>query len=167
MNKFLILTVFFAFFAPQINAAHAASLSYPCSIVLVPVKDIPNIQGTALITKVKKPYSNKPGSPVRERTAIGIYADWMPLPSTFGDYDQYEGFAQIPGVISWRFKMYPVKEDQPSWFGGFPWTGKIDEISAELSADAIVQLRLSNSRSGNLGAAVLQNTIKGCGKQEG
>ncbi|WP_260508224.1 hypothetical protein [Cytobacillus firmus] len=95
-KRFLILAAFVAFFISQINAAHAGSLSYPCSIVLKPVKDIPNIQGTALITKVKKPYSDKPGSPVRERTAIGIYADWMPLPSTFGDYDQYEGFAQIP-----------------------------------------------------------------------
>lgn len=164
MNKFLIVTVFFAFFGLQINAAHAESLSYPCSIVLEPVKDIPNIQGTALITKVKKPYSEEPGSPVRERTAVGIYADWMPLPSAFGDYDQYEGFAQVPGVISWRFKMYPVKEDQPSLFGGFPLAGKYDEISAELSADANVQLRLSNSRSGNLGPAILQGTLKGCVK---
>ncbi|WP_260508225.1 hypothetical protein [Cytobacillus firmus] len=63
--------------------------------------------------------------------------------------------------------MYAVQEDQPSWFGGFPWAGRFDEISAELSADAIVQLRLSNSRSGILGPAVLQNTLKGCGKQEG
>ncbi|MCS0653218.1 hypothetical protein [Cytobacillus firmus] len=164
MKRFLILLVLFVFFTTQIKAAHAGSLSYPCSIVLEQVKEIPNSSGTALIAKVKKPYTDQPDSPVRERTAIGIYADWMPLPSTFGEYDQYEGFAQIPGVISWRFNMYPVKEDQPSLFGGFPLAGKFDEISAQLSADAIVQLRLSNSRSGNLGPAILQGRLKGCVK---
>ncbi|WP_436376943.1 hypothetical protein [Cytobacillus sp. BC1816] len=142
--------------------AYAQSLSYPCSIVLKPVNKIPNISGTALITKVKKPYTEQPGSPVRERTGVGIYADWMPQPSNFGDYDQYEGFAQIPGEISWRFKMYPVKEDQPSWFGGSPWVGKFDEISAELSPETIVSLRLSNSRTNRLGPAVLQFTLKRC-----
>lgn len=164
MKRLLILLGLFVFFTSQIKAAHAGSLSYPCSIVLEPVKEIPNSSGTALIAKVKSPYTDQPESPVRERTAIGICADWMPLPSTFGEYDQYEGFAQIPGVISWRFNMYPVKEDQPSLFGGFPLAGKFEEISAQLSADAIVQLRLSNSRSGNLGPAILQGTLKGCVK---
>lgn len=58
--------------------------------------------------------------------------------------------------------MYPIKEDQPSWFGGSPWVGKFDEISAELSAETIVSLRLSNSRTNRLGPAVLQSTLKGC-----
>lgn len=159
-NKFFLI-LFIALFV-SCSSAYAQSLTYPCSIVLEPVNEVPNISGTALIAKVKKPYTDQPGSPVRERTAVGIYADWMPQPSAFGDYDQYEGFAQIPGVISWRFKMYPIKEDQPSWFGGSPWVGNFDEISAELSAETIVSLRLSNSRTNRLGPAVLQSTLKGC-----
>ncbi|USK42039.1 hypothetical protein [Cytobacillus oceanisediminis] len=159
-NKFFLI-LFIALFVSY-SSAYAQSLTYPCSIVLEPVNEVPNISGTALIAKVKKPYTDQPGSPVRERTAVGIYADWMPQPSAFGDYDQYEGFAQIPGVISWRFKMYPIKEDQPSWFGGSPWVRKFDEISAELSAETIVSLRLSNSRTNRLGPAVLQSTLKGC-----
>ena len=159
-NKFFLI-LFIALFVSY-SSAYAQSLTYPSSIVLEPVNEVPNISGTALIAKVKKPYTDQPGSPVRERTAVGIYADWMPQPSAFGDYDQYEGFAQIPFVISWRFKMYPIKEDQPSWFGGSPWVGKFDEISAELSAETIVSLRLSNSRTNRLGPAVLQSTLKGC-----
>lgn len=161
MKNKLILTIFMALSVSQCHA-YAQSLSYPCSIVMEPVNEIPNINGTAIMTKVKKPYTDQSGSPVRERTAVGIYADWMPQPSAFGDYDQYVGFAQIPGVISWRFKMYPIKEDQPSWFGGSPWVGKFDEISAELSAETIVSLRLSNSRTNRLGPAVLQSTLKRC-----
>ncbi len=156
------LTVFMILVVSQTGTAHAQSLAYPCSIVLEPVKDIPNIQGTALITKVKKPYTNDPSSPVRERTSVGIYADWMPPPSAFGDYDQYEGFAQIPGVISWRFKMVMVEEENPSWFGGSPWVGKFDEISAELTADTRVEMRVSNSKTNQLGPIILQNTLKGC-----
>lgn len=159
-NKFFLI-LFMALFVSQ-NSAFAQSLTYPCSIVLEPVNEVPNISGTALIAKVKKSYTDQPGSPVRERTGIGIYADWMPQPSAFGDYDQYEGFTQIPGVISWRFKMYPIMEDQPSWFGGSPWVGKFDEISAKLSAETFVSLRLSNSRTNRLGPAVLQSTLKGC-----
>ncbi|MEK5064408.1 hypothetical protein [Cytobacillus sp. FSL R5-0596] len=165
MKRFLMILI--VFLSLPLFEAHAESLSYPCSILLEPVKEIPNMQGTAIITKVKKSYTAEPDSPVRERTAIGIYADWVPQPSEFGDYDQYEGFAEIPGVISWRIKMYPVKEEQPSIFGGIPWVGKFDEISAELSPDAIVQLRLSNSRSGTLGPVILQNTLKGCVRQGG
>ncbi|WP_243633347.1 hypothetical protein [Paenibacillus xerothermodurans] len=126
------------------------------------MNDIPNAQGTALITQVRKTYAELPTSPVRERQSVGIYADWLPLPSSFGDYDQYEGFAQIPGVISWRFKMYLVKEDVPSWFGGTPWVGKFDEISAELPVNTIVEVRLSNSMTNQLGPAILQNTLQAC-----
>ncbi|KON88169.1 hypothetical protein AF332_16055 [Sporosarcina globispora] len=163
MKNKLLLTILMALCVSH-SSTYAQSLSYPCSVVLETVNEIPNVHGTALIAKVNKPYTDQPGSPVRERTGVGIYADWMPSPSAFGDYDQYEGFAQIPGEISWRFKMYAIKEEQPSWFGGSPWAGKFDEISAELSAKTIVQLRLSNSRSNRLGPAVLQGTLKGCVK---
>ncbi|MEW9674020.1 hypothetical protein [Ammoniphilus sp. 3BR4] len=101
-------------------------------------------------------------SALRERESVGIYADWLPSPSSFGDYDQYEGFAQVTGVISWRFKMYPVKEDSPSWFGGTPWVGKIDEISFGLPVNTRVEVRLSNSKTNKLGPAILQNTLHGC-----
>jgi hypothetical protein len=154
---FLILS-----FTGTVQGQTLTQVPYPCSVVLQPVKDIPNAKGTALITKVKKSYTDTPTSPVRERNSVGIYADWLPLPSSFGDYDQYEGFAEIPGMISWRFKMYPVKEDPPSWFGGTPWVGKFDEISLGIPVDARVEVRLSNSKTQNLGPVILQNTLQGC-----
>lgn len=42
-------------------AAAYAQVPYPCSVVLDPVRDIPNARGTALIAKVKKPYTEAPG----------------------------------------------------------------------------------------------------------
>ncbi|WP_081692847.1 hypothetical protein [Bacillus sp. NSP9.1] len=140
----------------------AQTISYPCSVVLHPVQGIQNAKGTALITKVKKPYGDTPASPVRERQSVGIYADWLPEPSSFGDYDRYVGFAQIPGVISWQFKMYQVKEDTPSWVGGSPWVGKFDEISSDLTDNTRVEVRLFQSKTQKLGRAVLQNNLSGC-----
>ncbi|HEU5138541.1 MAG TPA: hypothetical protein VFT51_01115 [Bacillales bacterium] len=148
---------------PDISLAQTPSnVFYPCSVVLKPVRDIPNAMGTALIAHVEKPYSDAPSSPVRKRQSIGIYADWLPSPSSLGDYDQYEGFAQIPDVISWRFQMYPVEQDVPSWFGGTPWAGKFDEITSELPEKTVVQVRLSNSETNKLGPVILQNTLNGC-----
>ena len=58
--------------------------------------------------------------------------------------------------------MHPVKEDNPSWFGGNPWAGKFDEISAEIPINALVEVRPSNSKTEKLGPAILQNTLRGC-----
>ena len=146
----------------SVHAQTSEQVTYPCGVVLSPSKDISNAQGVALITKVKKPYTDEPESPIRERESVGIYADWLPSPSEFGDFDQYEGFAQVPDIISWRFKMYPVKEDTPSWFGGMPWVGKFDEITFGLPKTTRVEVRLSNSKTNQLGPAMLQNTLQGC-----
>jgi hypothetical protein len=29
-------------------------------------------------------------------------------PTSLGSFDKYEGFAQVPGEISWRFPLYPA-----------------------------------------------------------
>lgn len=67
MKNKIFLILFIALFVSY-SSAYAQSLTYPCSIVLEPVNEVPNISGTALIAKVKKPYTDQPGSPVRERT---------------------------------------------------------------------------------------------------
>ncbi|WP_082021584.1 hypothetical protein [Bacillus sp. MSP5.4] len=148
--------------AAAIQAQPAAPIPYPCSVVLHPAQDIPNARGTALIAKVKKPYTEAPDSPVRERRSVGIYADWLPAPASFGDYDQYEGMARIPDQISWRFTMHLVREGAPSWFGGSPWAGKFDEISSELTVNTRVEVRPFNSKTKKAGRAVLQGTLQGC-----
>lgn len=145
-----------------INAKASPQVSYPCSVVLKAARDIPNAQGVAFITTVRKPYTASTNSPIRERISVGVYGDWLPSPASFGDYDQYVGFAQMPGTISWRFKMYPVKEDYPSAFGGTAWVGRFDEISARLTSDTRVEVRLSNSRTNKLGAVILQSTLGTC-----
>lgn len=52
------------------RAQNHGEITFPCSVVLQPVKDMANAQGTAFITKVKKPYTNKPNSSVRERILL-------------------------------------------------------------------------------------------------
>lgn len=88
---FITLSLLFVVILPNTETVHSQTLSYPCSVVLFPVNDIPNAQGTALIVKLKHPYTELPTSPLRERQSVGIYADWLPSPASFGDYDQYEG----------------------------------------------------------------------------
>ncbi|MDQ1914679.1 hypothetical protein RAC89_30310 [Paenibacillus sp. GD4] len=165
MRTWFALGIVLALLASSTHRVQAQpQASYPCSVVLrATMKEIPNAQGVALITKVRKPYAESATSPVRERQSVGIYADWLPSPSVFGEYDRYEGFAQVPGEISWRFTMHPVKENTPSWFGGTPWVGKFDEISQELPLITRVEVRLSNTGTQELGPVVLQNTLQACG----
>lgn len=127
------------------------AISEPCSLILEPVdKSLPNAKGVALIYKVQL---NPPSS---ARTNISILAVHLPNPSTYGDFDTYEGFASIPKVISWRFNLYPTPEDD-----GPSWAGRFDLITAEMK-NVEVQLRLSNSKTGKLGPSVLTNSISNC-----
>ncbi|WP_345806210.1 hypothetical protein [Bacillus subtilis] len=122
----------------------------PCSVILEPVdKNLKNAKGVALIYKVQL------NPPSAARTNISILAVHLPEPSSYGNYDTYEGFASKPGEISWRFKLYPTTEDSPSW------AGRIDSITAEMK-NVNVQVRLSNTRTEKLGPSVLTNNVQSC-----
>lgn len=123
----------------------------PCSVILEPIdKNLKNAKGVALIYKVQL---NPPSAP---RTNVSILGVHLPAPSSFGNYDSYEGFATKPGEISWRFKLYPTPEEEsPSWAGRF------DLITAEIK-NVKVQVRLSNSRTQQLGPSVLTNNVQSC-----
>lgn len=142
------------------NLSQQEKVSYPCSVVLKPVKPIPNAIGTALITRVKQRYTDSPDSPWRERESVSIHADWLPSPSSFGDYDSYEGFAQVPNEISWRFKLSQF--DPQSFWKGTTWVGNFPEITYGIPVNTLVQVRLSNSETQKLGPVVLENTLKDC-----
>lgn len=133
---------------PDLQGKPPQDVSIPCSLILKRVKNTPvNASGVALVSKIKREIGD-------ERTSISIHAHHLPNPSSLGDYDSYEGFAQIPGVISWRFRLYPTP-DSPTWAGRF------DEISIALTR-ARVQVRLSNSKTNTLGPVVLENMMKNC-----
>jgi hypothetical protein len=138
-----------AVFSPmQIKAA--SSVSFPCSLVLKPVDSgYPNAMGAALVYKVKL-------TPSFPRTSISIHALHLPKPSSFGDYDRFEGFAFIPNVISWRFPLYPTPETD-----GPTWAGRFDSITAKLE-NVQIQVRLSNTKTGKLGPVILANSINYC-----
>ena len=126
-------------------------ISEPCSLMLEPVdKSMTNAKGVALIYKVQL------NPPSFARTNISILAVHLPKPSTYGDFDSYEGFASIPKEISWRFKLYPTPEDN-----GPSWAGRFDLITAEMK-NVEVQVRLSNSKTGKLGPSVLTNSFSYC-----
>ncbi|MEC1404227.1 hypothetical protein [Bacillus subtilis] len=149
MKRFiLVLSLLAAVVAypTQVNAS-----SMPCSVIMEPVdQSLKNAKGIALIYKVQL---NPPSAP---RTNISILAVHLPEPSSYGNYDSYEGFASKPDEISWRFKLYPTPEEEsPSWAGRF------DSITAEMK-NVKVQVRLSNSRTQKLGPSVLTNNIQSC-----
>lgn len=125
--------------------------TFPCSMVLEPIdKKLENAKGTALIYKVRL---REPGF---ERTNISILGVHLPEPSSFGNYNSYEGFAFKPSEISWRFRLYPTSEiDSPTWAGRF------DEITAKME-NIEVQVRLSNTKNEKLGPPILRGNINKC-----
>jgi hypothetical protein len=90
------------------------------------------------------------------RTNVSILAVHLPEPSSYGNYDSYEGFAFIPDEISWRFRLYPTQEEESP-----TWAGRFDLISAEMES-VEVQVRLSNSKTEKLGPSILAKDIKSC-----
>ncbi|WP_461673298.1 hypothetical protein [Priestia megaterium] len=131
------------------NETNASKM--PCNLTLEPLdKKLKNAKGMGLIYKVQL------NPPSFERTNISILAVHLPEPSSFGDYDSYEGFASIPNEISWRFKLYPTpEEDTPTWAGRF------DLITAKMR-NTKVEVRLSNSKTKKLGQPILRGTLKSC-----
>ncbi|MGM1031755.1 MAG: hypothetical protein ACQEXK_04750 [Bacillota bacterium] len=144
LGIFIIST--FVIFPLQTSAT-----TMPCSMVLEPIdKKLTNAKGTALVYKVQL----RPQSFVR--TNVSILGVHLPEPSSYGNYDSYEGFAFIPDEISWRFRLYPSPEkDSPTW------AGKFDEITAKME-NVEVQVRLSNSKTEKLGPSILRSNIKYC-----
>ncbi|MGG1574731.1 hypothetical protein [Fictibacillus sp. NRS-1165] len=149
MKQFVL--VIFLMAAYSIYPSHANAISMPCGLILEPVdNELINAKGAALIYKVQLPPSKI------ARTNISILAVHLPEPSSYGNYDSYEGYASIPEEISWRFRLYPTREtDSPTWAGRF------DFISAEMK-NADVQVRPSNSNTQTLGPAIITNNIVNC-----
>ncbi|RXT02819.1 hypothetical protein [Ammoniphilus sp. CFH 90114] len=144
VSLFILVAVFIA------PITGKADIPMPCSSVLEPINSgFPNAKGAALVYKVKL-------TPSFPRTHISIHVTHLPSPSSFGDYDGFEGFAYIQNEISWRFKLYPTPEED-----GPTWAGRIDIITADLT-NSHIQVRLSNSKTGKLGPAVLTSSIHSC-----
>ena len=152
--KKLILVMFLSMIVIAYPTETTAS-KMPCSLTLEPVdKKLKNAKGVGLIYKVQL------SPPSFARTNISILAVHLPNPSSFGNYDGYEGFSSIPNEISWRFKLYPTaEEDSPTWAGRF------DLITAEMRK-GMVEVRLSNSKTQKLGPAILRGNLKSCEERE-
>ncbi|GIO34232.1 hypothetical protein J2TS6_53730 [Paenibacillus albilobatus] len=143
-----LISLYFILVDPT-NPQAAAAPVMPCSLVLEPVSGSINEKGAALVYKVKL-------TPSFPRTSISIHAIHLLKPGHYGNYDTYEGFAFIANKISWRFKLYPTPEaDSPTW------SGRIDDITAQLE-DSKIEVRLSDSKTGTLGPAVLSNNFRLC-----
>ncbi|MDP4087493.1 MAG: hypothetical protein Q8934_23295 [Bacillota bacterium] len=149
MKRFILSIFIISIFCIYPLPSKAAT--FPCSMVLEPTdKKLENSKGTALIYKVRL----RPAS--FARTNISILGVHLPKPSSYGNYDSYEGFAFIPSEISWRFRLYPTPEiDSPTWAGRF------DEITAKME-NVKVQVRLSNSKNEKLGPPILKSNINKC-----
>lgn len=152
---------------PCLASEHPVVL--PCSVVLHPELNIPNARGAALVYVVRHEYRGKSPA-IRERYSISIHAIHLPPPSLFGNYDEYEGFAQIPGKISWRFNLLPIRDPKLGQSPPVPptWAGRIDEISTTLAPATRVRVRLSSSEPtpygppAPIGPVVLSGTLATC-----
>jgi hypothetical protein len=149
MKQFILGIFIISIFV--ICPSHSKATIMPCSMVLEPIdKKLTNAKGTALVYKVQL----RP--PSFARTNISILGVHLPEPSSYGNYDSYEGFAFISREISWRFMLYPSPEkDSPTWAGRF------DEITAKME-NVEVQVRLSNSKTEKLGPSILRSNTKYC-----
>ncbi|GKV67094.1 MULTISPECIES: hypothetical protein [unclassified Sporosarcina] len=133
------------------NNGQSDAITEPCGIILNATdKRLANAKGVALIYKVQL------NPPSFARTNISILAVHLPNPSSYGDFDSYDGYAFIPNEISWRFKLYPTQEE-----GGPSWAGRFDLITAEMM-NVEVQVRLSNSKTDKLGPSILTNRMEKC-----
>ncbi|MGJ7913824.1 hypothetical protein [Neobacillus sp. LXY-1] len=149
MKQFVLVMIIISIFV--IYPSYAKANTMPCSMVLEPIdKKLTNAKGVALIYKVQL----RP--PSFARTNISILGVHLPEPSSFGNYDSYEGFAFIPDEISWRFRLYPTPEQYSP-----TWAGRWDEITAKME-NVEVQVRLSNSKTKKLGPSILRSNIKYC-----
>lgn len=152
---FFLLTLIFSIQAGSASETHQkppqTSVEIPCSLILEPTnKTSVDTKGIALFYKVFHEHRT-------DKISLSIHAMHLPDPKTAGDYDGFEGFAQTPGIISWRFRLYPTPEPD-----GPTWAGRLDEISGALSSETRVQVRLSNSKTKALGPVILQNTMGNC-----
>lgn len=137
----------------------SVTVTLPCSVILRPVDKTltPNTYGVALVSTFLRTFPTTPPR-YQERTSISVLVNRLPKPSTYGDFDGYEGFAQIPGKISWSFTLLPRQEFQLDT----TWAGRFDEISAVLTPNTRVQVRPYNSKHDKLGAVILENTLEDC-----
>lgn len=148
--KFSILT-FLTILIISTSPLQTHADKMPCTIALEPInKSLKNAKGSALIYEVQLKTSSI------ARTNISTLGAHLPSPSSYGQYDSYEGYATIPNEISWRFLMYPTPEED-----GPTWAGRFDLITADIK-NVKVQVRLSNSKTEKLGPPVLQGMIKTC-----
>ncbi|WP_244169794.1 hypothetical protein [Paenibacillus helianthi] len=139
-----------AIFPVAVQAAPPES-KYPCSLILSAKENMPvNAKGVALVYRVLRDVGG-------ERTSLSIHAQYLPEPASLGNYDRYEGFAQVAGEISWRFRLHPA----PAGTENPTWAGRIDDITGPLER-ASVQVRLSNSTTNTLGPIVLESVMSKC-----
>jgi hypothetical protein len=142
MKKLLLILTLCILYPTTIEA-----MSLPCSLPLeVTDKDYIDAQGSALLK-------------TENSTNLSVLGINLPDPETLGDYDSYEGFAFIPDVVSWNFRLHPTKEANSS-----NWIGSYDVNVSEV-ANIEVQIRLSNSRTDNKGPVILTNNTKYCKKK--
>lgn len=122
----------------------------PCCLILV--RTTPSVPvdalGTALVQRLTQ---ISPG-----RTAITIAAYGLPAPSRLGDFDAFEGLAFIPGIISFRWRLINIPETFLVQVGAFA------EITADLTANTVIEVRPLNTLTRVAGSPVLRNTLANC-----
>lgn len=122
-------------------------LVFPCCVVLTPrhpVCEPPPDPGVVLISRLASGHH-----------AVSILAVGLPPPHTFGRFDIYEGFVQIPNIGGFGFRLFATPEKPPTWAGTLV-------IGPLLTPDTEVIVRPANLKTCVSGPAVLQGTLDRC-----
>lgn len=131
------------------GSSSPGEIKMPCYVILYRTGRAPvDALGSALIRKLQvlRP----------RRIAISIVANGLPNPQDLGNFNAYQAVAFIPGVITWQWLLESTFETIPTWSGTFT------EITAELTANTVIQLRPISTQVENRGEPILTGTLDTC-----
>lgn len=125
-------------------------VTLPCCLILA--RTTPSVPVDAVGTALVQSLSHL----TPRRTAITIAAFGLPAPATLGDFDAYEGLVFVPGIISFRWRLFDIPDAVPVRVGSFT------EITADLTANAVIEVRPLNTLTSAAGSPMLRNTLANC-----
>ncbi|MDA8346303.1 MAG: peptidoglycan-binding protein [Thermaerobacter sp.] len=124
----------------------------PCCIVLFPTDVVlpiqPYVRGSSLHYVGARPQLLRPG-------VWAVVATLLPDPTTFGNFDHYQAVLFEPGGIAFVLDLNETPDGA--------WAGQmVNVISATITANFRVQIRLANSSTSATGPTVLRGSLEDC-----
>jgi LysM repeat protein len=121
-------------------------LPFPCCVVLNRIN--PALSSDALGMALAQKLTD--GNHALIITAINL-----PVPSTLGNFDMYEGFVGIPGIGGFGFPLSLILSEVPAWTGTL-------RIKPLLTSGNQLYVIPGNSQTGISGSPILEGNLEQC-----